>query len=62
MAPHPRDDESYSIAEQASTETDPMKLQILVAQLCIALDERMKPYPVEADWLNDGRHKPFRVG
>jgi hypothetical protein len=47
MAPHSRDQKWYSLAEQASTETDPQKLQILVAQLCSALDERMEPYPVE---------------
>ena len=49
MAPNcSRDQKWHSLAEQASKETDPEKLQILVAQLCSALDERMKPYPVEA--------------
>jgi hypothetical protein len=39
MARHSRDQKWYSLAEQASKETDPEKLQILVAQLCSALDE-----------------------
>jgi hypothetical protein len=43
MAPSPRDQKWYSIAEQASTETDPEKLGKLVAQLCSALDERGEP-------------------
>ena len=47
MAPNPRDQKWYSIAEQASKETDPAKLQTLVTQLCTALDERMKPYAGE---------------
>ena len=38
----------YSIAEQASTETDPEKLTILVAQLCGALDEREKPSELQS--------------
>lgn len=48
MAPDPRDQKWYSIAEQASKETDPAKLQILVTQLCSALDERMTPPVLEA--------------
>ena len=47
MAPNPRDQKWYSIAEQASKETDSAKLAILVDQLCTALDERMKPYAGE---------------
>ena len=43
MAPDPIDREWYSIAEQASKETDPRKLDLLVAQLCSVLDERLKP-------------------
>ncbi len=40
MAPNPKDQKWYSLAEQASTEMDSAKLTILVAQLCSALDER----------------------
>ena len=43
MAPIPKDRLWYSIAEQASKETDPAKLAILVAQLCSALDECEEP-------------------
>jgi hypothetical protein len=43
MAPQITDEKWYSIAEQASKETDTAKLMILVAQLCSALDERKKP-------------------
>lgn len=43
MAPHPRDEKWYSIAEQVCTETDHAKLQTLIAQLCTALDERLNP-------------------
>ena len=43
MAPNPRDQKWYSIAEQASKETDPEKLNVLVSQLCGALDERLNP-------------------
>lgn len=39
MAPH-EDRDWLPIAEQASTEMDPEKLMILVAQLCQALEER----------------------
>jgi hypothetical protein len=39
MAQQTTDPEWYSIAEQASKETDPAKLTILVAQLCSALDK-----------------------
>jgi hypothetical protein len=41
MAPQVTDQKWYSIAEQASRETDPAKLATLVAQLCSALDERI---------------------
>jgi hypothetical protein len=41
MAPNPRDEKWYSIAEQASKETDHTKLQALIVQLCVALDERL---------------------
>jgi hypothetical protein len=44
MAPNPRDQKWYDLAEETSKETDPEKLQRLVAQLCAALDERLKPY------------------
>jgi hypothetical protein len=40
MAPDPRDQKWYSIAEQASKETDSAKLRTLVAELCSALDDR----------------------
>jgi hypothetical protein len=43
MAPNPKDQKWYSLAEQASTEMDHAKLLILVNQLCAALDERMQP-------------------
>ena len=43
MAPNPRDQKWYSIAEQASKETDPQKLTVLVSQLCGVLDERLNP-------------------
>ncbi len=39
MASEFTDQKWYSIAEQASTEMDPEKLTILVAQLCRALDD-----------------------
>jgi hypothetical protein len=48
MAPNPRDQEWYSIAEQASKEMDLMKLSVLVARLCSALDERTKPCQAQA--------------
>ena len=41
MAPHARDEKWYSLAERASKENDPAKLQNLIAQLCAALDERL---------------------
>jgi hypothetical protein len=44
MAPDPKDQQWYSIAEQASLETDSAKLLTLVDQLCAALDERTKSY------------------
>jgi hypothetical protein len=43
MAPAPRDQKWYSIAEQVSKETDHAKLETLIAQLCEALDERINP-------------------
>jgi|ERR1700722_266524 len=43
MAPQITDQKWYSIAEQASKETDPAKLTILVDQLCGALDEGGRP-------------------
>jgi hypothetical protein len=43
MAPYSTDEEWYPIAEQASRETDPVKLGVLVARLCSALDARVKP-------------------
>jgi hypothetical protein len=47
MAPNPKDQKWYDLAEETSKETDPVKLQRLVAQLCTALDERLRPYAVE---------------
>lgn len=38
MAQHSGDEDWRSIAEQASKETDPAKLTILVERLCCALD------------------------
>lgn len=46
MAPHPRDQKWYSIAEQVIKEMDSAKLTTLVSQLCSALDERGKPSPL----------------
>jgi hypothetical protein len=45
MAPNPIDQEWRCIAEQASKETDPVKLTALVAQLCRAFDDRGKKPP-----------------
>jgi hypothetical protein len=42
MARQITDQKWYSLAEQASKETDPAKLLVLVDQLCRALDERGK--------------------
>jgi hypothetical protein len=53
MAPDPRDQKWYSLAEQASTEADPKKLGSLISQLCDALDERMKPL--------ESHHSPVRA-
>jgi hypothetical protein len=52
MAPNPKDKKWFSLAEQASTETDQAKLMILVNRLCAALDERMKPYAAEGIEVN----------
>jgi hypothetical protein len=52
MAPNPKDQKWYSLAEQASKEMNQTKLMILVAQLCDALDERIKPHSVESDKAN----------
>ena len=51
MAPDPRDQKWYSIAEQASKETDSAKLMILVDQLCRALDERINPLVLDTSLL-----------
>jgi hypothetical protein len=48
VAPDPRDQEWYSLAEQASKEPDQTKLLALIAQLCTALDERTKPFQEQA--------------
>ena len=48
MASKPDDRLWCSIAEQASKETDPAKLTILVEQLCRALDERLEPSPASS--------------
>ena len=42
MVKHPQDRDWISIAEQISVEMDPVKLSILVEQLCCALDGRKK--------------------
>jgi hypothetical protein len=42
MVPHLGDEDWRSIAEQASRETDPAKLTILVEKLCCALDGERK--------------------
>jgi hypothetical protein len=48
MAPHHTDQKWYSLAEEASKETDPAKLTILVDKLCSALDEdRKKSIPFQ---------------
>jgi hypothetical protein len=49
MAPNPKDQKWYSLAEQASKEMNQTKLMSLVAQLCDALDERIIPHSVESD-------------
>jgi hypothetical protein len=38
MAPHPEEGDWRPIAEQASKETDPQKLTILIEKLCCALE------------------------
>jgi|HubBroStandDraft_6_1064221.scaffolds.fasta_scaffold08517_2 hypothetical protein len=43
MALHSRDEEWYPIAVQVVKEMDPVKLGVLVARLCSALDAREKP-------------------
>jgi hypothetical protein len=48
MAPNPKDQKWYDLAEQLSTEMDPAKLMALVSQLCGALDERMKYRSVDS--------------
>jgi hypothetical protein len=48
MAPNPKDQKWYSLAEQASKEMNPEKLMTLVRQLCAALNERVKPRAVES--------------
>ena len=42
MALYLKNEDWRLIAEQVSTETDPAKLTLLVAQLCHALDDREK--------------------
>jgi hypothetical protein len=49
MASQSTDPKWYSIAKQASTEMDPQKLTILVAQLLSALDELEKPSELQCD-------------
>ena len=48
MAPDPKDQKWYSLAEQLSTEMDPVKLALLVSQLCAAPDQRLRPHSAEA--------------
>lgn len=55
MAPNPRDQKWYSLAEQASKETDPDKLTTLIAELCSALDDRAKPTEGNSPNLRNGR-------
>jgi hypothetical protein len=52
MAPNPKDQRWYSLAEQASKEMNHTKLMILVDQLCVALDERIKPGSAKRDDAN----------
>jgi hypothetical protein len=52
MAPNPKDQKWFYLAEQTSTETDQAKLMTLVNQLCAALDERMKPHAAEGTEAN----------
>lgn len=40
MTPHLAEPDWRSLAEQASNEMDPVKLSILVSQLCRVLDDR----------------------
>jgi hypothetical protein len=40
MAPSPKDQEWYYLAEQASKEMNPEKLWRLISQLCQALEKR----------------------
>jgi hypothetical protein len=47
MAPQITDQKWYSVAEQASKETDSENLTNLVAQLCSALDECGKPLALQ---------------
>jgi hypothetical protein len=55
MAPNPTEQKWYSLAEQASKETDPEKLTILIAELCSALDERVDLSPT-----HDGKSRANR--
>jgi hypothetical protein len=48
MAPNPKDQKWYFLAEQVSTEMDQAKLMPLVNRLCAALDERIEPHAVVA--------------
>jgi hypothetical protein len=48
MTPNPKDQKWRDLAQDVITETDPARLHTLVAQLCTALDERIKPYQIEA--------------
>jgi hypothetical protein len=57
MAPNARDQNWYSIAEQASKETDSAKLTILVAQLCSALDERGNPRALETQFCAESNSR-----
>jgi hypothetical protein len=53
MTPSLKDQEWYSIAEQASKEMDPAKLTLLVSQLCAALDKCTGAQSVKA--LSDAK-------
>ncbi len=48
MAPNPKDQKWYYLAEQLSMEMDQAKLMALINQLCAALDERMKYRSVDS--------------
>ena len=44
MAPNLKEQKWCDLAQDVIAETDPAKLHTLVAQLCAALDELIRPY------------------